>query len=223
MRGWSGRVAAAVGAVLIGAAGIDPAGAAGIDPAVEAKTKAFLERPEQLAATERALSVQAGSIPFTCPALTLTQAALLIDLPAPRFDAGGTMVDGRVRQRFSSGGCGGFRLLFNVWVIAKPGEAVRTVAAHPGTSGAALDLQEAATPTATVAAGQLLGGCGSLDVIDTLEVGPDAPGASAWREVWLVGGCGIFAQVLLRFVPDPRGGRTLVEAPPEGVRRLEVR
>ena len=218
MMGWRRRLGCVLAAVLVGAAGLDPV--------IEAKTKAFLGRPDQIEAVREALVAQVASIPFVCTGLTLSPPALLIDQPLPRFDADGTMVEGRVQQRFVGGGCGSLRLLLNIWLIAKPGEATRAVAAYPGTTGAAVDLQQAATPTATVAAGRVIGGCGSLDVIDTTDIGLDTPagrGSGAWREVWLVSGCGRFAQVLLHFVPDKAGGRTRVEVPPDGVRGLDLR
>jgi hypothetical protein len=200
-------------------------GGAGPDPAIEAKTRAFLERPEQIAAVRDALLGQAASLPRACAGLVFQPVEFLMAMPpAPRFDAGGTMVEGSVRQRFASSGCGGFAPLFNVWVVAAPGQKARTFTAYPGTTSASVDLQRAATPTATVAAGRVAGGCGSLDVIDTRDIGFDAAAGKArpWREIWLVGGCDMYATVLLRFVPGS-DGRVAVEAPADGVRRVALR
>lgn len=217
MRRVWGCVVALLGAVSVAGAG--PA------PDLEAKTQAFLERPEQIEAIKAALVAQARSLPRACPDLVVTPAELfLAEPPVPLFDDHGTMVEGNVRQRFSSSGCGTFHPMFNLWVIAAPGEKIRTVAGYPGTTTASLELQQTATPIATVAAGRVLGGCGSVDVLDTKDLGADsseAPGAR-W-EAWLAGGCGMFAQVTLHFVPDPARDRTRVEVPPAGVLRINLR
>lgn len=212
------RVAAVLSALLIGAAGPEPA--------LEGKVRAFLERPEQIAAIKTALETQARSTPYLCSELTITPEQVFLKMPpAPRFDARGTMIEGSVRQRFTSSGCKGFQPLFNVWVIAAPGAPTRTVAAYLGTTTAFIDLQDTATPIATVAAGRVLGGCASLDVIDTKEIGYETPGANSgpWREVWLIGGCDLLAQVVLRFLPLPAQRRTQIEVPPDGVRRVNLR
>lgn len=201
-------------------------GGAGPAPDVEAKTRAFLSRPEQIDAVRDAVLDQASALPRACPDLTFKAVELLLaSPPEPRFDAAGTMVEGSVRQRFASGGCPGFAPLFNVWVIATPGEAVRTFTAYPGTTSASVDLQKVAMPTAAVAAGRVVGGCGSLDVIDTKDLGFEpgtGKGARPWREIWLVGGCDMYATVSLRFVPSA-DGHIGVDAPADGVRRVTLR
>lgn len=226
-------VAALLGALLVGAAGPAPAlegpaleGKVLEGPALEGKVRAFFERPEQMDAVRDVVIRQAASLPRACEGLQFRPVEFLMATPpTPRFDAAGMMVEGRVRQRFASGGCGTFAPLFNVWTIAAPGEKLRTFTSYPGTSSASVDAQHDATPTVTVAAGRVAGGCGSLEVIDTRDIGLDASpgtGVRSWREAWLVGGCGMYATVLLHFVPGP-DGRVAAEVPPDGVRRVALR
>jgi hypothetical protein len=200
--------------------------AAGPSPEIQAKARAFLSRPEQVDAVREAVLRQAASLPRACGDLAFKPVEVLVaEPPAPRFDESGTMIEGSIRERFASGGCPGFAPLFNVWTVAAPGQAVRTFMAYPGTSSASVELQRMATPTATVAAGRVAPGCGSLDVLDTKDIGFDAAagsGARPWREVWLVGGCDIYVTVLLRFVPE-KDGIVAVDAPPDGVRRVALR
>ncbi len=182
---------------------------------LNALARAFLDRPVQKHDIGVALTAKAARLPGLCPNITFTPTELFVKTPPPpKFNEAGDLVDGGLRQRYSSSGCGKFEPVFNVWVIASPGLPLRTVTTVPGTSRTYVDLQEAAVAALGDTARRAIPDCPGLTVVDTKLVGFDTPGddpLGPFRENWLVGGCGKLAVVKLHFVPEKEKQHTRVE------------
>lgn len=178
--------------------------------------RAFIARPEQDASMQSALRAKAAQLGLSCPGNVFQpRDTTLLPAPTPRFDAGGTMRQGLIRQRFAALGCPGPASILNVWVFAAgDGLPVKIVAGYPGTTRADPQLMRDATPVVLAIAARLAPGCQSLAVIDTHLVAPaPADGATPWTENWLVGGCGKRIALTVRFFPDPARRGTRIEVP----------
>lgn len=186
---------------------------AGLSSAAQAEEKdlstlarAFLDRPVQQHDIGVALTAKAEHLPGLCPAIRFTPTELFVKTPPrPIFNDAGDLVDGGLRQRYSSAGCGKFEPIFNVWVITAPGQPLRTITTVPGTSRTYVDLQEKVVATLGDAARHAIPDCKGLTVVDTKLRGFDTPTdvpTGPFREDWLLGGCGKLAVVKLHFIPE---------------------